>query len=69
MRSVYMICINASVVIAHYSKQGSNHCGTYYTGMNSVEVEHTALYHCDAYILPPGKINNLKFILIEISKF
>ena len=61
MRSVYMICIKASVVIAHYRKQVSNQCGIYYTGLDSIDVEHTALYHCDAYILPPGKINILNF--------
>jgi len=64
MRSVYMICICASVVIAHYRKQGSNHCGIYYKALDSIDLEHTALYHCDAYILPPGKINIITFFLI-----
>ena len=68
-RSVYMICVNASVVIAHYSKQVSNHCGIYYKSKDSIDLEHTALYHCNAYILPPGKVTIVKSFYNEISKF
>jgi len=69
LRSVYMICMNAKVVIAHYSKQVKNHCGIFYKGLDSVEVDYTGLYHCYAYILPRGKINILKYFYNDISKF